>query len=132
MTLYFVDLTSIFLDNTKIIIAFSFIVASTILIVDIFLFPNAWFVNNLIAIFVAGALIKFVVIKKLKAAVFPLCFLWLFFILRQFAIDFRLENFMQAMRIKIIPLFLQIPAILNDNPDGYICSAFGTSKVYMS
>jgi hypothetical protein len=37
-----------------------------------------------------GALIKFVVIKKLKAAVWPLLILWLFFVFRQFVIVFHL------------------------------------------
>jgi hypothetical protein len=53
-------------------------------------FPNAWFLNDLIAIMLAGTFIKFVVIKKIKAAILPLTILWIFFIVRQFAIEFHI------------------------------------------
>ena len=91
--------------------------------------PDAWPVNDLIAIFVAGALTKFIVIKKIKGAILPLTFLWVFFIFRQFIIFFHLENFEQALQMKIVPLFIQLPALFGDDTNGYICSAFGTSKV---
>lgn len=115
MTLYFIDLTSICLDKTPVIIGISVVIALLISLIDTVILPDAWFINNLIAVLVAGALIKFVVIKKLKAALLPLVFLWLFFILRQFAINFHFENFEQALQIKIVPLFMQMPAMFNDD-----------------
>lgn len=48
--------------------------------------PDAWPVNNLIAVLVSGTAIKFIVIKKLRTAVPYLILLWFFFIFRQFAI----------------------------------------------
>lgn len=97
-----------------------------------FILIDAWFVNDLIAIFVAGTMIKFVVIKKMRTSIIPMLILWSSFVLRQFAIDFQIQNFEQALEIRIIPLFLQIPTLLNDSHSGYPCSAFGTSKVHMS
>jgi hypothetical protein len=129
MTGYLTDILSICIDNTTLIVTFAIIISIMITITDVIVLPDAWFINNLIAILVSGALIKFIVIKKLKSSILPLTFLWLFFILRQFAISFHIQNFMQAMQIKIVPLFFQIPTIFSDDPDGYICSAFGTSKV---
>jgi hypothetical protein len=64
---------------------------------DMLIFTDAWFINDLIAILVAGTLIKFVVIKKMRTSIIPLTLLWVFFILRQFAIDLRLQNFEQAL-----------------------------------
>ena len=57
---------------------------------DLWLFPNAWFLNNIVAVCVAGAIIKFVVVKKLRYASLPLLFLWCFFVVRQFAITFHI------------------------------------------
>lgn len=79
-----------------------------------FIFTDAWFMNDLIAVFVAGTMIKFVVIKKMRTSIIPMALLWAFFVMRQFAIDFQLQNFEQALEIRIIPLFLQIPTLLND------------------
>lgn len=56
------------------------------MILDILIVPNAWFMNDIIAILMTGTCIKFIVIKKIKAAVLPLALLWIFFIVRQFAI----------------------------------------------
>ena len=97
--------------------------------IDVFILPDVWYINNLLGILVAGALIKFIVIKKLKSAIIPMLFLWFFFILRQFPLLLRIEEFHEALQIRIIPLFLQLPAMLGDNPEGFVCSAFGTSKV---
>jgi len=113
--LYFIDITSIFLNSTPLIIVISVILAITIAIVDVFILPNVWYINNLLGILVAGALVKFIVIKKIKTAILPLLFLWIFFILRQFPLLFKIEEFHEALQIKIIPLFLQLPSILNDD-----------------
>lgn len=128
-TLYFIDIASIFLNSTPLIIVISIILSIAIAVVDVIILPNVWYINNLLGMLVAGALIKFIVIKRIKTALLPLLFLWMFFILRQFPLLFKIEEFHEALQIKIIPLFLQLPSMINDDQDGYICSAFGTSKV---
>ena len=90
MTFYFIDITSIFLHKGIIIIASSIVLSLLVAVIEVMVFTDAWFMNDLIGILVVGALIKFVVIKKLKAAVWPLLFLWLFFVFRQFVILFHL------------------------------------------
>ena len=88
--IYFIDIFTIFLSNTMLIIGLSVVLALVLGVVDVVILPDAWPVNNIIAILVAGALTKFIVIKKLKTAVFPLAFLWIFFIFRQFIIFMQL------------------------------------------
>jgi hypothetical protein len=117
--LYAQDVISITMDNKVIIYILAFIASGLLLFVDMFILDDIWFINNLIAIIVAGSMIKFIVIRKLKSALLPLTLLWLFFILRQCGIVFRLQNFQNAMQIQIAPLFLQIPAFLQDDENGY-------------
>ena len=89
-TLYFIDITSIFLNSTPLIIFISIILSIAIAVVDVIILPNVWYINNLLGMLVAGALIKFIVIKKIKTALLPLLFLWIFFILRQFPLLFKI------------------------------------------
>ena len=84
--IYFVDILSIFLNHNNSIIGLSILLCLILGVLEIIVIPDSWPVNDLIAIFVAGGLTKFVVIKKLKNAVLPLGFLWLFFIFRQIII----------------------------------------------
>ena len=84
--IYFVDILSIFLNHNISIIGLSILLCLILGVLEIIVIPDSWPVNDLIAIFVAGGLTKFVVIKKLKNAVLPLGFLWLFFIFRQIII----------------------------------------------
>jgi len=91
--LYFIDIFTIFLSNTVLIMGLSIFLTLTLGVIDIVVLPDAWPINNFIAVLVAGALIKFIVIKKLKTALIPLAFLWLFFVFRQFIIFLHLENF---------------------------------------
>lgn len=49
---------------------------------------DAWFLNDVIAVMVAGAFIKFVIIRKLRSAVWALSLLWVFCIFREFAKQF--------------------------------------------
>lgn len=86
ITVYIIDIVSFFLENTILIYGSSIFISCFLIIMDMFIFPNAWFLNDIIAILLTGTCIKFVVIKKVKAAVLPLAFLWIFFIIRQFAI----------------------------------------------
>lgn len=88
MIVYFVDITSIFLNKTAAIVSVSLFLTLLIALIQVLVLPDAWPLNDLIATFVAGALIKFVVVKKLKQALLPLFFLWIFFIFRQFMVFF--------------------------------------------
>ena len=56
----------------------------------------------------------------------PLLILWLFSIGRQFI---HVQSVVQEIGLEIFPLHLQIPACFGDDPDGYSCSAFGSSKI---
>jgi hypothetical protein len=69
------------------------VIAILIITIDMVMLIDAWFINNLIAIFVAGTMVKFVVIKKMRTSIFPMLLLWVFFVMRQFAIDFQIQNF---------------------------------------
>ena len=81
---------------------------------------------------VAGAFIKFVIIRRLKTAIWAIALMWVFSLLRQFAIHFQIQEYDQGVGIRIVPLFLQIPKIeLFDDFADYACSAFGSSKVIM-
>jgi hypothetical protein len=131
LCLYFADILAYCSDKPIMIYSIAIVIAVFIIATDMLIFVDAWFVNDLIAIFLAGTMIKFVVIKKMRTSIIPMMLLWIFFVLRQFAIDFQLQNFEQALEIRIIPLFLQVPTLLNDSNSGYPCSAFGTSKVYL-
>ena len=71
----------------------SAVAAFLIIAIDVLILIDAWFVNNLIAVFVAGTMIKFVVVKKMRTSIFPMLLLWVFFVVRQFAIDFQIQNF---------------------------------------
>lgn len=130
IVLYFSDLLSLCSDKPVMIYSIALFLGALVIVVDMVIFTDAWFINNLIAILVAGAMVKFVVVKKMRTSIIPLLILWIFFVGRQFAIDFQLQNFEQALEIRVIPLFLQIPTMLNDETIGYPCSAFGTSKVF--
>lgn len=58
---------------------------STLLIgLDFFLpgLKDAWFLNGIIAIMTAGAIVKFVIIRKIKTAVWALLIMWVFCLLR--------------------------------------------------
>lgn len=129
MVLYFYDIASVFLDKVPAIFAVSLFISLLLAGLDFVVMPNAWFLNDIIAICVAGAIIKFIVVKKLKSASLPLFFFWIFFVLMQFLIQFHIQDFEHVLKIKIINIFLQIPGIFGDDHKGYKCSAFGTSKV---
>jgi hypothetical protein len=97
LCLYFADLLSYCSDKPPIIYSISAFIGLLIIVTDMYIFIDSWFMNDLIAIFVAGTMIKFVVIKKMRTSIIPMLLLWLFFVLRQFAIDFQLQNFEQAL-----------------------------------
>ena len=90
ITLYLVDIASCFLEKTVLIYSTSIGISIILIVLDIIMLPNAWFINDIIAILLTGTLVKFVVIKKIKSAILPLAFLWIFFLVRQFAIEFHI------------------------------------------
>lgn len=90
---------------------------------------DAWFLNDIIAIMIAGAFIKFVIIRKIKTSIWAIGLLWVFCIMREFAKHFRLQKFDQGLGIRVVPLFLQLPAQFLDKNSTITCSAFGSTKV---
>lgn len=54
---------------------------------------GAFFLNDIIAIMIAGAFIKFVVIRKLKTSIWAIVAMEIFFMVRQFAIKFHILNY---------------------------------------
>lgn len=127
--LYFADCFSCCSDKPFFIYSSAILAGVFLVLLDMAILVDAWFINDIIAILVTGTLTKFIVVKKMRTSIFPLLIFWVFFVFRQFAIDLRLQNFEQAMEIRIIPLFLQLPTMFSDSNIGYPCSAFGTSKV---
>lgn len=90
MCFYFSDIASCCSDKPAIIYSVSTVAAIFVIALDMFVLPEAWFINDFIAIIVSGTLIKFVVIKKMRTSIIPLTIFWIFFVIRQFAIDFRI------------------------------------------
>jgi hypothetical protein len=93
LCLYFADILAYCSDKPMMIYSIATVIGAFIIITDMLILTDAWFINNLIAIFVAGTMIKFVVIKKMRTSIIPMLLLWIFFVLRQFAIDLQLQNF---------------------------------------
>jgi hypothetical protein len=91
--IYFADIIAYCSDKPMMIYTVSAVAAFLIIAIDVLILIDAWFVNNLIAVFVAGTMIKFVVVKKMRTSIFPMLLLWVFFVVRQFAIDFQIQNF---------------------------------------
>lgn len=86
--IFLIDLNSLCISSNITIFVISLIVTLLVGLADILILPNSWPFNNLIAFLTIGILIKFIVIKKLKASIFPLLLLWVFFIFRQFVVLF--------------------------------------------
>lgn len=86
--LYFFDLTSACFNQKSVFFGISLFLMIVLGLTDLVILPDGWPINNIIAVLVAGTLIKFVVIKKLKSSILPLTFLWLFFVFRQFIVLF--------------------------------------------
>ena len=90
MFVYLADILCICFSRMIQVAVAAGVLSFVIAICDVLILPNAWFLNDLMAICVAGAIIKFIVVKKLKTAAFPLLILWVFFLVRQFAITFHI------------------------------------------
>lgn len=84
LILYSHDLLKVFIQRNWI----AFVIGTTFSIVlmgfDFFvsIVQDAWFLNCIIAIMVAGAIIKFVIIRKVKTAVWALSVMWFFCLIR--------------------------------------------------
>ena len=90
MFVYLADILCICFSRVIQVAVISGVLSMVIAICDVLILPNAWFLNDVVAICVAGAIIKFIVIKKLKTATVPLFILWIFFLIRQFAVTFHI------------------------------------------
>lgn len=99
------------LQKNRVAFLIGFVFSLTIMGLDFFvpMVRDAWFLNDVIAVMVAGAFIKFVIIRKIKSAVWALALMWVFCVFREFAKQFGLQKFDQGLGIRIVPLFLQMP-----------------------
>lgn len=93
IAVYFVDILSIFIDRKLILGILSLTFSVFIMLMDVILLPNTWFANNIVASLVSAAIVKFIVIKKLKGAMLPLTVLWIFFIIRQIGMVIHIQDF---------------------------------------
>lgn len=114
LVIYSQDLLLWICQSNKISFIIGFLFSTVVLGLDFFMpqLQDAWFLNNIIAIMVAGAFIKFVIIKKMRTAIWGLALMWIFCIFREFAKQFGLQKFDQGFGIRIVPLFLQMPTFL--------------------
>ena len=58
---------------------------------------------------IAGAVIKFVIIRKMKVAIWALLLMWVFCVIREFAKQFHIQKFDQGFGIRVLPIFVQLP-----------------------
>jgi hypothetical protein len=70
---------------------------------------DAWFLNDIIAIMVAGSFIKFLIIRKIKSALGGLILMWCFCVFREFIKQVGMQKFDQGLGIRVVPLYLQLP-----------------------
>lgn len=84
LLMYSQDLILICLTNNTVAFILATLFSGFVLGIDLFgpIIQDAWFLNDLISIMVAGAFIKFVIIRKLKTAIWALTVMWIFCFLR--------------------------------------------------
>lgn len=111
LVMYSQDLLMLCIQRNRVAFVLGFVLSVTVMGLDFFApkLRDAWFLNNIIAVMVAGAFIKFVIIRKMKSAVLALALMWVFCLFREFAKQFGLQKFDQGLGIRIVPLFLQMP-----------------------
>jgi hypothetical protein len=134
MVTYSQDLLMMYIDRSNTTFIIGFLFTFVVFVLDNFLAEtkDAWFLNDIIAIMVAGAFIKFVIIRKMKTAVWAIVLMWVFCILREFAKQFHLQKFDQGFGIRVLPIFVQLPTNWIDDASSLTCSAYGSSKVFIS
>lgn len=86
--LYAQDLLCFVLDEKRVIMGVAVVFSVGVILCDelVPVLEDSWFLNNMVAFMVAGAFIKFVIIRRLKTAIWALGLLWAFSWLRHFAI----------------------------------------------
>lgn len=111
MVMYSQDLLMLVCQKNRVAFGLGFLFSGAVMGLDFWepRLRDAWFLNDIIAVMVAGAFIKFVIIRKIKTAVWALGLLWIFCVFREFAKQFGLQKFDQGLGIRIVPLFLQMP-----------------------
>lgn len=109
--MYSQDLLMLCFSQNRIAFVFGFLFSLAVMGLDFFYseLQDAWFLNDIIAIMVAGAFIKFVIIRKVKSAVWALGIMWVFCAFREFAKQFGLQRFDQGLGYRSVPLFFQLP-----------------------
>lgn len=84
MIAYSQDLLMLFIDRNNVTLVIGVIFTITVLFFDNFgsVVEDAWFLNDIIAIMIAGAFIKFFIIRKMKNAIWAIVMMWVFCLLR--------------------------------------------------
>lgn len=90
LVMYSQDILMLCCQKNRIAFLIGFVFSIVVMGLDFFvpMVRDAWFLNDVIAVMVAGAFIKFVIIRKLRSAVWALGLLWVFCIFREFAKQF--------------------------------------------
>lgn len=132
MVVYTQDLLMLFIQRSHVALGIGLCFTAVVMGLDNFLgeVTDAWFLNDIIAVMIAGALVKFVIIRKMKTAVWALGLMWVFCLFREFAKQFHIQKFDQGFGIRILPIFVQLPTYWIDDSSSLSCSAFGSSKVH--
>ena len=93
--LYSQDLIAYLIDRNWIVTLLSVVFALALVLTDELcpILTGAFFLNDIIAIMIAGAFIKFIVIRKLKTSIWAIVAMEIFFLVRQFAIKFHILNY---------------------------------------
>jgi FtsH-binding integral membrane protein len=130
MLIYMQDLLFVCIAKNSTSYLISFIITVIVIICD-YVIPqtrDAWFINDIIAVMIAGVVIKFVIIYKLKGSIAGLIVVWIFCIFRECLQFMSFLKFDQGFGVRLYPLFLQIPNFFNSHST-ITCSAYGSSKV---
>ena len=134
MVMYSQDLLMKFSDRNWITFIIGLLFTLSVMVLDNFVnqVKDSWFLNDIIAILIAGAFIKFVIVRKMKTGVWAFALMWCFCIFREFAKQLHIQKFDQGFGIRVLPIFVQLPSNWIDNSSSLSCSAFGSSKVLIN
>lgn len=86
--MYTQDLLLYLFEDRKIVFVMAFIFGFGLIICDelVDAVEGSWMLNDIISILVAGTYIKFVIIRKIKTAIWALALMWAFCCFRQYLI----------------------------------------------
>jgi hypothetical protein len=78
------DILMLFLEQFWVCLGISFLFSALVLVFDYFLpfAMDAWFLNDVVAIMVAGGFVKYVIIKKLSGSILAIVLYWIFCVIR--------------------------------------------------